>query len=82
MEFSRVSKYTFASLTFIISRSPKALYINLFKDKKIFIWNLSKLTNEGYDFKWHNMKMNKATFNSTENKIDKKVALLKEDITI
>jgi len=53
-----------------------------FKDKKIFIWNLSKLTNEGYDFKWHNMKMNKATFNSTENKIDKKVALLKEDITI
>ena len=62
--------------------NTEALYINLFKDKKIFIWNLSKLTNEGYDFKWHNMKMNKATFNSTENKIDKKVALLKEDITI
>src|SRR5210317_587006 len=62
--------------------NTEALYINLFKDKKIFIWNLSKLTNKGYDFKWHNMKMNKATFNSTENKIDKKVALLKEDITI
>ena len=62
--------------------NTEALYINLFKDKKIFIWNLSKLTNEGYDFKWHNMKMNKATFNSTENKIEKKVALLQENITI
>ena len=44
--------------------------------------NLSKMTNEGYDFKWHSMEMNKATFNSKENKIDKKVSLLKENTTI
>ena len=62
--------------------NTEALYINLFKDKKIFIWNLSKMTNEGYDFKWHSMEMNKATFNSKENKIDKKVSLLKENTTI
>ena len=62
--------------------NTEALYVNIFTDKKVFIWNLSKLTNDNYDFKWHSMKMNKATFHSKWNKIEKEIALLKEDITI
>jgi hypothetical protein len=62
--------------------NTEALYINIFTDNKVFVWNLSKLTNENYDFNWHSMKMNKATFHSKFNKIEKEIALLKEDVTI
>ena len=62
--------------------NTEALYVNIFTDEKVFIWNLSKLTNDNYDFKWHSMKMNKATFHSKWNKVEKEIALLKEDITI
>ena len=64
------------------NNNTEALYINLFTDNKVFIWNLSKLTNENYNFNWHNMKMNKATFRSKWNKIEKEIALLKEDIIL
>ena len=64
------------------NNNTQALYINLFTDDKVFVWNLSKLTNENYNFNWHSMKMNKATFRSKFNKIEKEIALLKEDITI
>ena len=60
----------------------EALYINLFTDNKVFIWNLSELTDNNYDFGWHGMKMNKATFRSKWDKVEKEVALLKEDIII
>ena len=62
--------------------NTEALYVNLFTDNKVFIWNLSKLTNENYNFNWHSMKMNKATFESKWNKVEKEIALLKENITI
>jgi hypothetical protein len=62
------------------SKNTEALYINIFTDNKIFIWNLSKLTEQNYDFNWHNMKMNKATFRSKWDKVEKQIALLKEDI--
>jgi hypothetical protein len=61
--------------------NTQSLYINLFTDNVIFIWNLSKLTLENYNFNWHNKKMNKETFNSKYNKIEKEVCLLKKDIT-
>ena len=60
--------------------NSEALYINLFTDNKVFIWNLSELTKQEYNFNWHNMKMNKATFRSKWNKVEKQIALLKEDI--
>ena len=62
--------------------NTQALYINLFTDNKFFIWNLSELTDKQFDFKWHQMKMNKATFQSKCNKIEKEVALLKADSSI
>jgi len=62
--------------------NTQALYVNLFTDNVIFVWNLTKLTLENYNFNWHNMKMNKATFNSKYNKIDKEICLLKKEITI
>ena len=55
----------------------EALYINKFTDNKILIWNLTELTNNGYNFNWHMKKMNKRTFESIEDKIEKEVALLK-----
>ena len=61
-------------------RVTDALYINVFTDNKAFIWNLTKLTEENYDFSWHQMKMNKATFRSKYDKIEKEIALLKESI--
>ena len=62
------------------TRVTDALYINIFTDNKAFIWNLTKLTKENYDFSWHPMKMNKATFRSKYDKIEKEIALLKENI--
>jgi hypothetical protein len=62
--------------------NTEALYINIFTDNKVFVWNLSKLTNENYNFNWHSMKMNKATFYSKWNKVEKEIALLKEDISL
>ena len=62
--------------------NTQALYINLFTDNKFFIWNLSELTDKQFDVKWHQMKMNKATFQSKWNKIEKEVALLKADSSI
>jgi hypothetical protein len=55
----------------------EALYINKFTDNKILIWNLSEMTNTGYNFNWHMKKMNKRTFESKWNKTEKEVALLK-----
>jgi hypothetical protein len=62
--------------------NTQALYINLFTDNKFFIWNLTELTNKQFDFKWHQMKMNKATFQSKYNKVEKEVTLLKKEISI
>ena len=62
--------------------NTQALYINLFTDNVIFIWNLTRLTLESYNFNWHNMKMNKATFNSKYDKIEKEICLLKKDIIV
>jgi hypothetical protein len=58
----------------------QALYINLFTDDKVWIWNLSELKDNGYDFKWQSKRMNKATFHSKWNKVEKEVALLGEEI--
>ena len=55
----------------------EALYINKFTDNKILIWNLSEMTNNGYNFNWHMKKMNKRTFESIEDKTEKEIALLK-----
>jgi len=62
--------------------NTQALYVNLFTDNVIFIWNLTRLTLESYNFNWHNMKMNKATFNSKYDKIEKEICLLKKDIIV
>ena len=64
------------------STNTEALYINLFTDNKFFIWNLTELTNKQFDFKWHQMTMNKATFQSKYNKVEKEVTLLKKEISI
>jgi hypothetical protein len=62
--------------------NTQALYVNLFTDNVIFIWNLTRLTLESYNFNWHNMKMNKATFNSKYDKIEKEICLLKKDTIV
>jgi hypothetical protein len=57
-------------------------FITLTPDNKFFIWNLTELTNKQFDFKWHQMTMNKATFQSKYNKVEKEVTLLKKEISI
>ena len=60
----------------------EALYVNLFTDNKIVIWNLTQLTKENHDFSWFNKRMNKATFRSVNNKTEKEVSLLKIESSI
>ena len=55
----------------------EALYINKFTDDKIVIWNLTDMTKFNFDFKWHTKKMNKRTFQSKFEKVEKIVSLLK-----
>ena len=57
--------------------NKEALYINKFTDDKIVIWNLTDMTKFNFDFKWHTKKMNKRTFQSKFEKVEKIVSLLK-----
>ena len=64
------------------SKGRQVLYVNLFTDDKVVIWNLTQLTNEGHDFSWFMKRMNKATFRSVNNKAEKEVSLLKIESSI
>lgn len=68
------SKYN-ALMTIAENINKRALYCNILTDNKVFIWDLSEMTSNNYDFGWHKKGMNKRTFES-KDKIDKSVALL------
>lgn len=63
-------------MTIAENNNKRALYCNILTDNKAFIWDLSEMTSNNYDFGWHKKNMNIRTFES-EDKIDKSVALLK-----
>tara|TARA_B110000858_G_C17488112_1_gene330303 strand:+ start:88 stop:525 length:438 start_codon:yes stop_codon:yes gene_type:complete len=77
-----LEKKKYESLLTKATPGKQALYVNLFTDNKMVIWNLTQLTNEGHDFSWFNKKMNRATFKSVNNKTDKEVSLLKIETSI
>ena len=69
-------------MTIAENNNKRALYCNIFTDRKAVIWNLSEITTNNYDFGWHKKGMNRRTFES-EDKIDKSVALLQlSDATV
>jgi len=70
----------FNSLMSVSNLDPdknQVLYISFVNDKTL-IWNLTLLENKNM-LHWEKKEMNKATMESRDNKIYKKVCLLKED---
>ena len=49
-----LEKKKYESLLAKATPGKQALYVNLFTDNKMVIWNLTQLTNEGHDFSWFN----------------------------